>query len=109
MAAAASGGAAGSGPVVEGAVAGDARRAWPAGRVAGGEGVGEGRRWWCWTLLESEMKRSMRQQETHLRRSPDPAEKRGWGQSYITVSLLSDELRSFVVKIESRNVSCWLV
>lgn len=73
------GGAAGIELVVGGGGAGDAGTAWPAGRDAGEVGAGEGRMRRHLMPLELEMK-SKRQQEKHLRRSPDPAEKRGHGQ-----------------------------
>lgn len=36
--------------------------------------------------LESELKKKRRQRGKHLRRSPDPAERRGWSLKYMTVT-----------------------
>lgn len=70
--------AAGSGPAVGGEGAGGAGRAWLEGKAAGVEGADAGRRR-RWMSRASELKKK-RQQEMHLRRSPDPAENRGRGQ-----------------------------
>lgn len=78
--------AAESGLAVGGEGAGGAGRAWLEGTAAGGEEADAGRRM-CWTSQESELKKKKRQQEMHLRRSPDPAESRGRGQDYFTAVL----------------------
>lgn len=78
-AAAAWNGAAGTWPVAGGAGAGGVRKVWPGGRAAGGGGAGGRRRKWSLMWLEFELKRKRRQQGTHLRRSPDPAERRAGG------------------------------
>lgn len=88
MAAAAGWGvAAGSGPAVGGEGVGGAGRAWLEGKAEGVEGAGAGRRR-RWMSQESELtKKKKRQQEMHLKRSPDPAGKRGRGHHYFTVGL----------------------